>query len=147
MSDNNNQIPEASRNKAENTSADGRQVDAGNTTTKPDYEKQPALFWKWPWGAQLVLILSVIFCIVVLLVGLPLGSLMIADDVSPGSLSPTMSFWGAMFAAFISLTTLFIAAAFAFTAFKVETGAKWEMQAAPVTRSHITCKIDMGGIN
>ena len=56
-----------------------------------------------------------------MLVGLPVASLMIVDNMSPGSLSPTVSFWGALFAAFISLTTLFVAAAFAFTAFKVET--------------------------
>ena len=123
MSENHSQTPEASRNKAENAGA-------GNTTTKPDYQKAPTLFGKWPWCAQLVLILSVIFCIVVLLVGLPLGSLMIVNNMSPDSLSPTMSFWGALFTAFISLTTLFIAATFAFTAFKVESGAKWEVRKA-----------------
>lgn len=123
MSDNNSHLSDASRN-------EGKNAGASNQTAGPDHEKQPALFDKWPWYAQLVLILSVIACIVVLLVGLPVASLMIVDSMSPGSLSSTVSFWGALFAAFISLTTLFVAAAFAFTAFKVETGATWEVRKA-----------------
>ena len=130
MSENDNQASEAGRNKGENAGADGTQADAGNKTAGADHEEQPALFDKWPWGAQLVLILSIIFCIVVLLVGLPVASLVIVDNMSPGSLSPTVSFWGALFAAFISLTTLFVATTFAFTAFKVESGAIWEARKA-----------------
>lgn len=89
MSENNEEVSKTSSNEGENASA-------GNQTAGPDHEKQPTLFDKWPWCAQLVLILSIIFCIVVLLVGLPVASLVIVDNMSPGSLSTTVSFWGAL---------------------------------------------------
>ena len=78
---------------------------------------------KWPWGAQLVLILAILFSVVVLLVGLPVASMLIVEGMSPASLEGTISFWGASFAAFISLAVAFIGAAFVLMSFKVETNA------------------------
>ncbi|MDE0285198.1 MAG: hypothetical protein OXN26_11700 [Gammaproteobacteria bacterium] len=129
MSENNGQVSGASRNKEKNAGADGTQVGSGNTTAS-DSDEQPSFFGKWPVCAQLVLILSIIACIVILLIGLPVASMLIVGRMSPGSLEGTMSFWGALFAAFISLTTIFIGATFAFTAFKVQTGAILEARKA-----------------
>lgn len=123
MSDNNSHLSDASRN-------EGKNAGAGNKTTRPGSEEQLSFFSTWPWCAQLVLILSVIACIVVLLVGLPVASLMIVEGVKPDSIHATVSFWGASFAAFISLSVVFIASVFAFTALKVETGARREAQKA-----------------
>lgn len=85
---------------------------------------------QWPWLAQLFFALVIIVAVVVLLVGLPTASLLVAERIPSGSdggsLRGVVSFWGAMFAAFISMTTVFIAAVFAFTALKVESGARFE---------------------
>ncbi|MDE0510198.1 MAG: hypothetical protein OXI88_00190 [Gammaproteobacteria bacterium] len=129
MSENNGQVSGASRNKEKNAGADGTQAGSGNTTAS-DSDEQPSFFGKWPVCAQLVLILSIIACIVILLIGLPVASLLIVERMSPGSLEGTVSFWGASFAAFISLAVVFIASAFAFTAFKVETNAQKQMEQA-----------------
>ncbi len=83
----------------------------------------------WPLRAQILLAILIILVVVFLLVGLPTVSLLITENMS-GSLDSTISFWGALFAGFISLTVLFIGAAFAFTAFKVEADAKWRAQKA-----------------
>ena len=83
----------------------------------------------WPWHAQVVLAVLIILVVVLLLVGLPTASLLITENMT-GSLDSTISFWGALFAAFISLVVLFIGAVFAFTALKVETGAMWEARKA-----------------
>lgn len=85
---------------------------------------------QWPWVAQLLFALVVIVAVIVLLVGLPTASLLVTERMFPvsdgGSLRGMVSFWGAMFAAFISLVVLFIGAVFAFTALKVESGARFE---------------------
>ena len=89
---------------------------------------------RWPWLAQFALALSVTVVVVVLLVALPTVSMLVVErtssGLSEGSLAGTVSFWGALFAAFISLVVLFIGAVFAFTAFKVDSGAKWEARKA-----------------
>ena len=99
-------------------------------TTRTDEQAKATPFTQWPWLAQFALALSIIVVVLVLLVGLPTVSLLVAEKTSAGllgnSLSGTMSFWGALFAAFISLVVVFIAAAFAFTAFKVEGNAAQE---------------------
>lgn len=130
MSENNNQVSGTNRNKGQNTGADGTQAGSSNTTTSNDSDEQPSFFGKWPVCAQLVLLLSIIACIVILLIGLPVASMLIVERMSPGSLEGTVSFWGASFAAFISLAVVFIASAFAFTAFKVETNAQKQMEQA-----------------
>jgi len=85
---------------------------------------------KWsPW-AYAVVILAALACVVVLLVGLPVMGVMIVERLHPGSLDATISFWGAMFAAFISLAVTFIAGVFVFMTVKVETGAQREAREA-----------------
>ena len=97
------------------------------------HEETPPMT-RWPWLAQMLFALVIIIAVVVLLVGLPTASLLVAERMSSvsdgGSLRGMVSFWGAMFAAFISLVLLFIGAVFAFTALKVESDAKWQAQKA-----------------
>lgn len=96
-------------------------------------ERQPAdqheaatPFTKWPWQAQFAFALFILVTVTVLLVGLPVASMLIVERMSPGSLVGTVSFWGASFAAFISLAVVFIGGVFAFTALKVEAEARLE---------------------
>lgn len=99
-----------------------------------DEREETTPMTRWPWLAQLLLALVIIVAVVVLLVGLPTASLLVTEripSVSDGnSIRGMVSFWGAMFAAFISLVVLFIGAVFAFTAFRVELGAKFEARDA-----------------
>lgn len=85
---------------------------------------------RWPWPAQFTLALSVIVVVVALLVALPTVSMLVVErtsaGLSEGSLAGTMTFWGSLFAAFISLVVVFIGAVFAFTALKVEGNAAQE---------------------
>lgn len=101
-------------------------------------------FYDWPVWAQLSLVLSMFVFIVLLLIGLPVSSLLIVERMSIHSLHGTVSFWGASFAAFISLAVVFIAAVFAFTALKVETGAKREAreQAVKIAREEARKEVE-----
>lgn len=109
----------------------GSQTTGRHEPQRPTEEQEGATpFTKWPWQAQLVIALSIMLAVIVLLVGLPVASMLITDRISPGSLDGTVSFWGASFAAFISLAVIFIGSAFAFTAFKVETNAQKQMEQA-----------------
>ncbi|MDE0512225.1 MAG: hypothetical protein OXI88_10625 [Gammaproteobacteria bacterium] len=99
-----------------------------------DEQEETTPMTPWPWPAQLLFALIIIVAVVVLLVGLPMASLLVTEKMFPVSdgvsLRGMVSFWGAMFAAFISLVVLFIGAVFAFTALKVESGAKFEARDA-----------------
>ena len=118
--------------KVEKDGLDRSSQDAETTST--DGCQGPTPITRWPWPAQFVLALSIITAVVVLLVGLPAISMLVVEKtfagLSEGSFPGAMTFWGALFAAFISLVVLFIGAVFAFTAFKVESGAKQEAQKA-----------------
>ena len=96
---------------------------------------------RWPWPAQLLFALVIIVAIVVLLVGLPTASLLVVERVSSGNgLLGTVSFWGASFAAFISLVVVFIGGVFAFTAFKVEGNAAQEARKTAREEARYTVK-------
>lgn len=116
---------------AEPNSQSGRQPAKGAPW---DEQEEATPITRWPWLAQMLFALVVIVAVVVLLVGLPTASFLVTERipfVSDGNSIRTMvSFWGAMFAAFISLVVLFIGAVFAFTALKVESGAKFEARDA-----------------
>lgn len=91
----------------------------------PDEQPHTLPILDWPWHAQVILAALIILAVVFLLVGLPTVSLLVTKNMT-GSLDGTVSFWGTFFAAFISLVVLFIGAVFAFTALKVESGARFE---------------------
>ena len=93
-----------------------------------DKSQKSTPFPEWPWYAQLIMAIFVLVAIIVLLVGLPVLSILIVERIpSPsGSLLGTVSFWGASFAAFISLAVVFIGSIFVFTTLKVEAYAKQE---------------------
>ncbi|MDE0156942.1 MAG: hypothetical protein OXS28_15260 [Gammaproteobacteria bacterium] len=103
----------------------------GRTSTE---DKAKKCGTQWPWPAQMLFALVIIIAVVVLLVGLPTASLLVTERMFPisdsVSLRGMVSFWGAMFAAFISLAVLFIGAVFAFTALRVESGAQFEARKA-----------------
>lgn len=86
---------------------------------------------KWPWPAQFLLALVVIIAILALLVGLPAASMLVTKNIT-GSLGGAVSFWGASFAAFISLSVVIISGVFVITAFKVESSAKYEAHNAAI---------------
>ncbi|MCY4211602.1 MAG: hypothetical protein OXE97_11265 [Gammaproteobacteria bacterium] len=112
---------ECSENKTRDCDATSSSKGSGDDTGKT------TSFAQWPWLAQFLLALVIIIAVLVLLVGLPTASMLVAEKMSSGSeLSGTVSFWGALFAAFISLVVTFIAGVFAFTAFKVEGNAAQE---------------------
>ena len=119
-------------NKAIKSDLDGNQQEKqGNHAERPE-GTIPIL--DWPWSAQVFATVLLVFFIIILLVGLPAASLLITEKMSFASdghsLRGIVSFWGALFAAFISLAVVFIGAVFAFTAIKVESGARVKAQRA-----------------
>ena len=95
----------------------------------PEQRRETIPILHWPYKDQVALAALLILLVALLLVGLPTATLLIIENKT-GSLDGTISFWGALFAGFISLAVLFIGAVFAFTALKVETGAMWEARKA-----------------
>ena len=112
--------------------SEGHRKEAEKSHLEERRETFPVL--DWPWQAQALFALFIILIVMVLLVGLPAANMLIVERITSGSgnvsLLGTVSFWGASFAALISLVVLFIGAVFAFTAIKVESGAKWEARKA-----------------